>query len=43
MLIDAAVEELETTKMALGVGDADEGEFDHSQNDELRMCGVSRG
>jgi hypothetical protein len=29
-LIDAAVEEPETAEMALGVGDADEGEFDHS-------------
>ena len=27
--------------MAPGVGDADEGEFDHSQNDELRMCGLA--
>ena len=27
--------------MARGVGDADEGEFDHSQNDELRMCGLA--
>ncbi|CAD6246158.1 unnamed protein product [Miscanthus lutarioriparius] len=36
-----AVEESETTKMAPGVGDADEGEFDHSQNDELRMCGLA--
>ena len=30
LLIDAAVEEPETAKMAPGVGDADEGEFDHS-------------
>ncbi|CAD6211066.1 unnamed protein product [Miscanthus lutarioriparius] len=28
--------------MARGVGDADEGEFDHSQNDELRMYGLAR-
>ena len=27
--------------MARGVGDTDEGEFDHSQNDELRMCGLA--
>ncbi|XP_066333587.1 zinc finger BED domain-containing protein RICESLEEPER 2-like [Miscanthus floridulus] len=27
--------------MTPGVGDADEGEFDHSQNDELRMCGLA--
>ena len=42
LLIDAAAEEPETAKMARGVGDADEGEFDHSQNDELRMCGLAR-
>jgi len=41
LLIDATVEEPKTAKMALGVGDADEGEFDHSQNDELRMCGLA--
>jgi len=41
LLIDAAVEEPETAKMAPNVGDADEGEFDHSQNDELRMCGLA--
>ena len=27
--------------MALGAGRHDDGEFDHSQNDELRMCGMA--
>ncbi|CAD6273342.1 unnamed protein product [Miscanthus lutarioriparius] len=36
-----AVEEPETAKMTPGIGDAEEGEFDHSQNDELRMCGLA--
>ena len=27
--------------MAPGIADADEGEFDHTQNDELRMCGLT--
>ena len=27
--------------MAPGVADADEGEFDHTHNDELRMCGLT--
>ena len=39
-MIVAAVEELETTEMAPGVGRHDDGEFDHSQNDELRICGM---
>jgi hypothetical protein len=39
-LNDAAVEEPETARasMAPGAGVHDEGEFYHSQNDELRMC-----
>ncbi|CAD6230660.1 unnamed protein product [Miscanthus lutarioriparius] len=27
--------------MAPGAGRHDDGEFDHSQNDELRMCGMA--
>ena len=40
MFFDTAVEEPETAEMARGIADADEGEFDHTQNDELRMCGL---
>ena len=40
-MIVAAVEEPETTEMAPGSGRHDDGEFDHSQNDELRMCGMA--
>ena len=28
--------------MASGIANADEGEFDHTQNDELQMCGSTR-
>jgi len=40
-LIVAAVEEPKTAEMAPGAGRHDDGEFDHSQNDELRMCGMA--
>ena len=40
-MIVAAIEEPKTAEMALGTGRHDDGEFDHSQNDELRMCGMA--
>ena len=40
-MIVAAIEELETAEMAPGAVRHDDGEFDHSQNDELRMCGMA--
>ena len=40
-MIVAAVEEPETAEMAPSAGRHDNGEFDHSQNDELRMCGMA--
>ena len=40
-MIVAAVEEPETAEMAPGAGRHDDGEFDHSQNDKLRMCGMA--
>ncbi|CAD6209100.1 unnamed protein product [Miscanthus lutarioriparius] len=36
-----AVEEPKTIEMAPGAGRHDDREFDHSQNDELRMCGMA--